>query len=141
MIKAQGKDIVNKGAAPGAVVTVKCDEHAVSHAIAIVGIIYQMSKYGGARIATIAGILSAGSGKGQWWIPTDQYAIVYGITEEANITPQLMQIRETILVGTYNINNSTQKCTIQDAHQQSHKPLVHARNQNVGVKGERVKPG
>jgi hypothetical protein len=77
-----------------------------------------MSKYGSARIATIAGILSAGSGKRQWWIPMDQYAIVYGATEEANITPQLMQIREAILTGTYNINNSTQNCTIQDAHQQ-----------------------
>jgi hypothetical protein len=85
MIKAQGKDIANKGAAPGAVVTVKCDERAVSHAIGIVGIIYQMSKYGGARIATIAGILSAGSGKGQWWIPMDQYAIVYSATEEATL--------------------------------------------------------
>jgi len=33
MIKMQGKDIVNKGAAPGAVVTVKCDYRVVSFAI------------------------------------------------------------------------------------------------------------
>jgi hypothetical protein len=30
MIKMQGKDIANKGGAPGAVVTVKCDYRAVS---------------------------------------------------------------------------------------------------------------
>ncbi len=33
MIKMQGKDIANKGAAPGAVVTVQCDYCAVSHSI------------------------------------------------------------------------------------------------------------
>ena len=40
MIKMQGTDIANKGAAPGAVVTVKCDYRAVSFAIGIVGIIW-----------------------------------------------------------------------------------------------------
>jgi hypothetical protein len=40
MIKMQGTDIVNKGGAPGAVVTVKCDYRAVSFAIGIVGIIW-----------------------------------------------------------------------------------------------------
>ena len=57
MIWMQGSNIAKKGAAPGAVVTVKVDHRVVSHAIGIVGIIYQISKYGGARIATIAGIL------------------------------------------------------------------------------------
>jgi hypothetical protein len=33
MIKMQGTDIANKGGAPGAVVTVKCDYRAVSFAI------------------------------------------------------------------------------------------------------------
>jgi hypothetical protein len=56
MIKTQGKAIANKEAAPGAVVTVQCDYHAVSHSIGIVGVIYEVSKFGGARIATIAGI-------------------------------------------------------------------------------------
>jgi hypothetical protein len=56
MNKMQGKDIANKGAAPGAVVTVQCDYHAVSHSIGIVGVIYKMSTFGGARIATITGI-------------------------------------------------------------------------------------
>jgi len=40
MIKMQGTDIANKGGAPGAMVTVKCDYWAVSFAIRIVGIIY-----------------------------------------------------------------------------------------------------
>jgi hypothetical protein len=35
MIKMQGKDIANKGAAPGAVVTVQCEYHAVSHSIGL----------------------------------------------------------------------------------------------------------
>ncbi len=100
-----------------------------------------MSKYGGARIATVTGILSTGSGKGQWWIPTDQYAIVYGATEEPNITPQLMQIREAILVGTYNINNSTQKCTIQDAHQQITQAISPCRKSKCGCKGGACKAG
>ncbi len=37
-------------------VTVQCDYRAVSHSIRIVGVIYEVSKFGGARIATIAGI-------------------------------------------------------------------------------------
>ena len=64
MIKMQGKDIANKGAAPGAVVTVQCDYRAVSHSIKIFSVIYEVSKFGGARIATIAGILLSGSRKG-----------------------------------------------------------------------------
>jgi hypothetical protein len=64
MIKMQGKDIANKGAAPGAVVTVQCDYHVVSHSIGIFGVVYEVSKFGGARIATIAGILLSGSRKG-----------------------------------------------------------------------------
>jgi hypothetical protein len=141
MIKTQGKDIVNKGVAPGAVVTVQCDYHVVSHSIQIVGIIYKVSKFGSARIATIAGILLSGCKKGPWWIPSDQYALRYGANKDANITPQLTEIRVAILAGTYNINNSAPKCTIQEAHQQSHKPLVHAGNLNVGVKGELAKQG
>ncbi len=60
MIKMQGKDIVNKGAAPGAVVTVQYDYCTVSHSIGIVGVIYKVSKFSSARIATITGILSSG---------------------------------------------------------------------------------
>ncbi len=66
MIKMQGTDIANKGGAPGAVVTVKCDYRVVSFAIGIVGIIYEVSRYGGARIATVAGLLSSGQRKGVW---------------------------------------------------------------------------
>ena len=92
MIKIQGKDIANKGAAPGAVVIVKCDYPVVSFAIGIVSVIYENSTFGGARIAVIAGILLSGSRKGPWWISADQYAIRYGANNEANITPQLTQI-------------------------------------------------
>jgi hypothetical protein len=66
MIKTQGKDITNKGAAPGAVVTVQCDYRAVSHSIGIVGGIYKVSQFGSARIAMIAGVLLSGSKKGTW---------------------------------------------------------------------------
>ncbi len=90
MIKTQGKDIANKGAAPDAVVTVQCDYRTVSHSIGIVGDIYKVSKFGNARIAMIAGILSTGTKQGPWWIPADQYIIRYGANKEANITPQLM---------------------------------------------------
>ncbi len=71
MIKTQGKDIANKGAAPGAVVTVQCDYCTVSHSIRIVDVIYKMSTFGSERIAMIAGILSTGTRKGPWWIPAD----------------------------------------------------------------------
>jgi hypothetical protein len=118
MIETQGKDIANKGAAPGAVVTVQCDYRAVSHFMGIVGVIYEVSKFGSAWIATIAGILLSGSRKGPWWIPPDQYAKRYGTNKDANITPQLVQIRVAILAGTYNVNNSAPKCTIQEVHQQ-----------------------
>ncbi len=66
MIEMQGKDIADKGAAPGAVVTVKCDYRAVSFTIGIVGVVYEVSTFGGARIATIAGILSFSSRMGPW---------------------------------------------------------------------------
>jgi len=124
MIKMQGADIANKGGAHGAVVTVKCDYRAVSFAIGIVGIIYKVSKYGGARIATVAGLLSSGV----WWISADQYALKYGTSKDANITAPLKQIREEILAGTYNINESAPKCSIQDAHQQITQAISPCRN-------------
>ncbi len=60
IMKIQGKDITSKGADPGAVVTVQCDYRAVSHAVGIVGIIYEYSKHGGVRVATECGILLSG---------------------------------------------------------------------------------
>jgi hypothetical protein len=137
----QGKDIANKGAAPGAVVTVKCDYRAVSFAIGIVSIIYEVSTFGGARIATIAGLLSSGQRKGPWWIPADQYAIRYGASEDANITTQLKQIREAILAGTYNNNKSAPKCSIQDAHQQITQAVSPCRKSKCGCKGGLCKAG
>ncbi len=135
MIKTQGKDIPNKGAAPGAVVTDQCDYRAVSHSIGIVGVIYKVSKFGGARIATIARILSPGFRKGPWWIPADQYAMRYCANEEANITPQLTQICEAILAGAYNVSNSAPKCTIQEAHQQTIHTVSPCRKSKCGCKG------
>jgi hypothetical protein len=63
MICQQGKDIANQGGSPGAVVIVQVDYRAVSHAIGIVGVIFQIASSGGARIATLAGLLSTGSKK------------------------------------------------------------------------------
>jgi hypothetical protein len=84
MIKMQGTDIANKGGAPGAVVTVKCDYRAVSFAIGIVGIVYEVSRFGGARIATVPGLLSSGQKKGVWWIPADQYSLKLGCAFRRN---------------------------------------------------------
>jgi hypothetical protein len=141
MIKTQGKDIANKGAAPGSVVTVQCDYCAVSHSIGIVGVIYEVSKFSGARIATIAGILSSGTKKGPWWIPADQYIMRYGKNEEANITPQLTQIHEAILAGTYNVNDSAPKCTIQQVHQQITQAVSPCRKSKCMCKGGACKAG
>jgi hypothetical protein len=141
MIKMQGTDVANKGAAPGAVVTVKCDYRAVSFAVGIVGIIYETSKFGGARIATVPGLISSGQKKGVWWIPADQYSLKYGASEEANITGPLQQIREAILAGTYNINESAQKCTIQVAHQQILQSVSPCRKSKCGCKGGLCKAG
>jgi hypothetical protein len=123
------------------VVTVQCDYRIVSHSIGIVGVVYKVSKFGGARIATIAGILFSGSRKGPWWIPADQYAMRYGTNKEANITPQLMQIRDAILAGTYNVTNSAPKCTIQEAHQQITQAVSPCRKSKCGCKGELAKQG
>jgi len=141
MIKMQGTDIANKGGAPGAVVTVKCDYRAVSFAIGIVGIIDEVSRFGGARIATVAGLLSSGQKKGVWWIPADQYTLKYGASDDANITAPLMQIREEILAGTYNINESAPKCTIQVAHQQIIESVSPCRKSKCGCKGGLCKAG
>ncbi len=141
MIKMQGKDVADKGATPGAVVTVKCDYRAVSFAIGIVGVVYEVSTFGSARIATIAGLLSSGSRKGPWWIPADQYTIRYGANDEANITPQLLTIGEAILAGTYNTNNSASKCTIQQAHQVIVQAVSPCRKSKCGCKGGECKVG
>jgi hypothetical protein len=48
MICQQGKDIEKQGGSPGAVVVVQVDYPVVSHAIGIVGVIYQIASTGGA---------------------------------------------------------------------------------------------
>ncbi len=116
-MRTQGKDIASRGGAPGAVVTVKCDYCMVSHLIRIVGVIYKMGNYGGARIVTIAGIVLTGTKKSQWWIRSDQYVVRYGANEEANIPPELMLVHDAILDGTFNLDDKAPKCTIQQAHQ------------------------
>jgi hypothetical protein len=116
MIHQQGKDIANQGGSPGAVVVVQVDYQAVSHAIGIVGVIYQIASSGGARIGTVAGLLSTGSKKANWWIPSNKYVIKYCANNIANISPELEIIRQSILTGEYNENNA-KRCTIQEAHQ------------------------
>jgi hypothetical protein len=117
MMKQQGRDCTSRGAAPGAVVTVKVDHRAVSHAVGIVGIIYKLGPSGGARVATEYGLLSSGSKMGVWFIAYDQYKVQYAADSDANITPELRGVRNAILGGTYNINDSADKVTIQQAHQ------------------------
>jgi hypothetical protein len=112
IICQQGKDIANQGGSPGAVVVVQVDYRAVSHAIGIVGVIYQIASFGGARIATVAGRLSTGSKKANWWIPSDKYVIKYRANDIANIAPELEIIQQSILSGEYNENNA-KRCTIQ----------------------------
>jgi hypothetical protein len=77
MIRQQGKDIANQGGSPGAVVVVQVDYRVVSYAIGIVGVIFQIASSGGAQIATVAGLLSTGSKKANWWIPSNKYVIEY----------------------------------------------------------------
>jgi hypothetical protein len=97
-------------------VVVQVDYRAVSHAIGIVGVIYQVASSGGARIATVAGLLSTGSKKANWWIPSNKYVIKYPTNNIANIAPELEIIRQSILTGEYNENNA-KRCTIQEAQQ------------------------
>jgi hypothetical protein len=52
IICQQGKDIANQGGSPDAVVVVQVDYRVFSHAIGIVGVIFQIASSGGARIAT-----------------------------------------------------------------------------------------
>jgi hypothetical protein len=116
MICQQGKDIENQGGTPGAVVVVQVDYRVVSHDIEIVGVMYQIASTGGARIATVARLLSTGSKKANWWIPSNKYVIKYCANKIANISPELEIIQQSILSGEYNDNN-TARCTIQEAHQ------------------------
>ena len=116
MIRQQGKDIANQGGSSGAVVVVQVDYRAVSHAIGIVGVIFQIASTGGARTATVAGLLSSGSKKTIWWIPADKYVIKYRADEVANIAPELEIIRQSVISGVYN-EQTAKRCTIQEAHQ------------------------
>jgi hypothetical protein len=116
MIHQQGKDIENQGGSPGAVVVVQVDYRVVSHAIGRVGAIYQIASTGGAWIATVTGLLSTGSKKANWWIPSNKYVIKYRTNDNANISPELYIIWQSILSGEYNDNNE-KRCTIQEVHQ------------------------
>ncbi len=95
---------------------VQVDYRAVSHAIGIVGVIYQIASTGGAQIATVAGLLSTGSKKAKWWIPSDKYVIKCRANEVANIAPELEIIRQLILSGEYN-DKTAKIYTIQEVHQ------------------------
>jgi hypothetical protein len=77
---------------------------------------YQISDFGGAQIATVAGLLAAGSKKGNWWIPSDNCVIKYCANKIANIAPKLEIIQHSILSSGYN-NNCAARCTIQEAYQ------------------------
>ncbi len=111
MICQQGKEVENQGGSPGAVVVVHVDYRVVSHAIGIEGVIYQIAHTGDARIATVAGLLSTGSKKTNWWIQSNKYVIKYCANKFANISPVLEIIRQSILFGEYNDNNAA-RCTI-----------------------------
>ncbi len=116
MICQQGKDIANQGGSPGAVVVVQVDYRMVSHAIGIVCVISQIASSGGSWIATVTGLLSTGSKKANWWIPSNKYVIKYCANKVANIAPELEIIRQLTLSGEYN-DKSAKRCTIQELHQ------------------------
>jgi hypothetical protein len=116
MICTQGKSIEKQGVSPGAVVVVQVDYRAVSHAIGIVGVIYQIKPSGRAQIATVMGILSSGPRLGKWWIPSDHYVLKARAGKEANIPHKLEIICAAILSGEYNNNNAAVN-TIQAVHQ------------------------
>jgi hypothetical protein len=116
MICQKRKNIANQGGSPGAVVVVQVDYRAVSHAIGIVGVIFQIASSGGPRIATVVGLLSTGSKKVNWWIPANKYVIKYCPNEVDNIAPELEIIWQLILSGEYN-DQSAKRCTIREAHQ------------------------
>jgi hypothetical protein len=103
MICAQARNIKKLGAAPGSAVVVRrVDPSVISHAIGIVGIVYQIPKGGGARVATILGNLSNGSMRGHWWVSADQYKPKFQVDENVNINPKLDMICQQIISFGYN---------------------------------------
>lgn len=118
MIRTQAQSIAKLGASPGAVVTVKVDHRAVSHAYGVVGVIMELTCGGAAKVATEAGILCHGIRKTIWWIPSDQYSLQYKANEQANIPDELQKIRDAIINGTDHDTLLTHT-TIQVAHQKA----------------------
>ncbi len=112
----------------------------VSHAIGIVGVMYQISNSGGARITTVAELLSTGSKKGSWWTPSDMYVIKYCTHKIANISPELEIIQQSILSGEYN-NNNTARCTIQEVHQVITEAVSPCRKSKCGCTNRDCKLG
>jgi hypothetical protein len=121
------------------VVTVQCDYRTVSHSIGIVGVIFKVSKFGGARIATIAGMLSTGTRKGPWWIPANQYIMRFGKKRKPTLLHNRRRYVKQYLRGRTTSMTVHQNAQFNRRTNKSHKPLVHAGNLNVSVKGELAK--
>ncbi len=134
MIKMQGKDIAKKGA-----VSVITAQSAIL--LELLVLFTRLANLGVQGLLRLLEYYRLGPKKGPWWIPSDQYALRYGANEDANITPQLTEIRVAILAGTYNVNNSAPKCTIQAAHQQITQAISPCRKSKCKCKGGACKAG
>jgi hypothetical protein len=138
MKRLYNSQIVSEGCGPGAVVTVLVDYRTVSHGIGIVGIVYQFSPSGGARVATQHGLIS--HAKGVFWIPADQYKMNARPDQDAVIPPDLQRVRDDILAGSYD-EKGAKKLTIVKTHQLLTQSISPCRKAKCGCGRGQCKPG
>ena len=117
MKKMRNDDIKNKGLAPGAVVTIRVDARAVSHARGIIGVVARVkSETGGVLVVCECGLICAAEQLKDYWIPYDNYSIKAAADDMYALPEKLYNVRSQIVSGEFDVGKCN-RVTIQKAHQ------------------------
>jgi hypothetical protein len=107
----------------GSIMALKMDYCDVSHAWALVGIVFDISKSdaGGIQVVTEYGVI-AGSWSSMYYIPSDHYIVK---SKNVVISDELELIKESVISGTFDASK-VKRVTMQVAHRQmtGHSPSI-----------------
>jgi acyl-CoA thioesterase FadM len=96
-----GTAAVDSGAAKGAVVSLHVDYRTNAHAQALLAIIYDVKKTGGALVCCEHGIITHDGSAKDYWVPMDKYRVVAKNDEKIPLPDELRQVRDMVLTNTF----------------------------------------